>query len=504
MFLTEVMHRRTTGVMLPKPSAKEGVILKQALRLAGSIAGVAGITWVAYVLIPVNATTAGFAYLLLVLIAASTWGFLEAAISSVLATMAFNFYFFEPRMTFTIADPQNWVALFSFLATALVASRLSTQARNRTLEALDRQRDLERLYTFGRSILLVDDSEPIAKQLARRFAETFELDAAAIYDSRSGEIYRAGPLDFEGMDSQLREAALQGTTFADPARQRVITAVRLGSQPIASLALQGTQMPDSVLQSVANLAAIGLERARSQDLAHEVEVARRSERLRTTLIDAIAHEFKTPLTSIRAATTALRASPGQSPSASRMLQIADEEAERLEGLIDNALDLAQLDSDQIDVDLEICGMDDVVREVVDSMKPNASEREVQLRFDDALPSVRMDRRLIKIAVKQILDNALKYSPADKPIVIRAVRSEEGVAVEVTDCGKGISELEQARIFDRFYRSPLVQEQIPGAGLGLSIAHRILKAHRGDIRVKSRPGETTFRLLLPAGADGGPG
>jgi two-component system sensor histidine kinase KdpD len=263
-------------------------------------------------------------------------------------------------------------------------------------------------------------------------------------------------------------------------------------------------MPDSVLQSVANLAAIGLERARSQDLAHEVEVARRSERLRTTLIDAIAHEFKTPLTSIRAATTALRAGPGQSPSASRMLQIADEEAERLEGLIDNALDLAQLDSDQIDVDLEICAIDDVVREVVDSMKPNAAEREVQLRFDDALPSVRMDRRLIKIAVKQILDNAFKYSPADKPIVIRAVRSEEGVAVEITDCGKGISELEQARIFDRFYRSPLVQEQIPGAGLGLSIAHRILKAHRGDIRVKSRPGETTFRLVLPAGADGGAG
>ena len=111
------------------------------------------------------------------------------------------------------------------------------------------------------------------------------------------------------MDSQLREAALQGTAFADPQRKHVITAVRLGSKPIASLALQGARMADSVLQSIANLVAIGLERAKAQDLAHEIEAARRSERLRTTLIDAMAHEFKTPLTSIRAATTALLANP---------------------------------------------------------------------------------------------------------------------------------------------------------------------------------------------------
>jgi len=477
--------------------------LKQSLlRLSASIAGAAILTWVMYAVTPVNATTAGFAYLLLVLVIAGAWGFREAAVCSVLATLAFNFFFFEPKLTFTIADPQNWVALFSFLATALIASRLSTKARRRTLDALERQQDLERLYTFGRAILLIDDGEPFAKQLANRLADAFELNAVAVYERRSGEIYHAGPLDFDGIDSQLREAALQGTAFADPKRQLAITAVRLGSEPIASLALQGRQLSDSVLQSIANLVAIGLERSKAQDLAHEVEAARRSERLRTTLIDAMAHEFKTPLTSIRAATTALLANPDpKQPSAARMLKIADEEAAHLEELIDNALDLAQLNSDRIDVNLEISGLTDVVREVVDSMKVEIGDRPLEFKAHDPLPSIAVDRRLMKVAVKQILDNALKYSPSDKPVSIHVFSSNGAVALEITDHGKGISEEEQARIFDRFYRGPLVRDQIPGSGLGLSIAHRILQAHGGDLTVRSSPGETTFRVVLPVQPNG---
>ena len=345
-------------------------------RVLASIGGIAAVTFVAVNVIPINATTVGFAYLLYILIIASTWGFLEASLSSVAATLVFNFFFFPPVGTLTIADPQNWIALFTFLATSLIASRLSTKARRRTLDAVERQQDLERLYTFGRAILLIDNNEPFAKQLTRKLADAFELSAVALYEPRTAEIYRAGPLDFEGLDSQLREAAMQGTAFADPERRRVITAVRLGSDPIAGLALQGARMPDSVLQSIANLVAIGLERAKAQDLAHEIEVARRSERLRTTLIDAMAHEFKTPLTSIRAATTALRADPDQKPPAARMLKIADEEAAHLEELIDNALDMAQLDSDHIDVDLEISSLNDVVCEVVASMKTEIGDRRV--------------------------------------------------------------------------------------------------------------------------------
>src|SRR4030095_13930090 len=176
-----------------------------------SIFGVAAITYVAFRLIPVNATTVGFAYLLYVLGIASTWGFLEASVASVAATVVFNFFFLPPTGTLTIADPQNWVALLSFLATSLIASQLSTKARRRELDAVERRRDVERLYSFGRSILLIDSTDPFPKQRTRKLAEAFELDAVALFERRSGEIFRAGPVDFEGMDSQLREAAIQGT-----------------------------------------------------------------------------------------------------------------------------------------------------------------------------------------------------------------------------------------------------------------------------------------------------
>src|SRR5262250_3276929 len=123
------------------------------------------ITYIASSVIPVNATTAGFAYLLFVLVIASTWGFLEAALCSIAATLTFNFFFLPPVGTLTIADPQNWIALFSFLVTSLIASRLSTTAKRRALDAVARQQDLERLYTFGRAILLIDSSEPLPRQL---------------------------------------------------------------------------------------------------------------------------------------------------------------------------------------------------------------------------------------------------------------------------------------------------------------------------------------------------
>jgi two-component system sensor histidine kinase KdpD len=155
---------------------------------------------VGYAVVPVNATTEGFGYLLLVLIIASIWGFVDAAITSVTATLTFNFFFLPPVGKLTIADPQNWVALFSFLATALIASRLSAEAKRRALDAVARQEDVERLYTFSRAILLIDNAEPFPRQLVQKLAEIFQLQATVLYDRRTDEVYRAGPSDFEGME----------------------------------------------------------------------------------------------------------------------------------------------------------------------------------------------------------------------------------------------------------------------------------------------------------------
>lgn len=460
-----------------------------------SLGGVVTITFAARRLGSVNATTAGFSYLLLVLGIASGWGFVEASVASVAATLAFNFFFMPPVGTFTIADPQNWVALFSFLTTSLIASRLSAKAKRRALDAIARRQDVERLYTFSRAILLIDGGEPFPKQLVRKLAEIFELTAAVLHERGTGEFYRAGPREFDGLDDQLRDAALQGTFFSDPQQNRIITAVRLGSEPIASLALEGAPMPDSVLQGIANLVAIGLERARAQDLAHQIEAARQSEKLRATLIDAMAHEFKTPLTSIKAATTSLLANPDQpSERTMELLRIADEEAGHMTALIDNAVEMARLDNENIVVHREAADLGAIVREVVASMQTEIDERPVAVVCEET-PAIGIDRRLMKLAVKQIVDNALKYSPPGTPVAIRVHDGDGMVVVEVTDHGAGIPVREQSRIFERFYRSPSVEHQVPGSGLGLSIAHSVVHAHHGDLTVASRPGETTFRITL---------
>jgi two-component system, OmpR family, sensor histidine kinase KdpD len=467
------------------------------MRLLLSVAGVVVVTYTAHVVIPRNLTTIGFAYLLLVLLIASTWGLAESTLASIIATLAYDRYFLPPLGKFTISDPQNWVALFSFLATALIASRLSARVKRQALDAVDRQRDIERLYTFSRAILLIDPVEPVAKQLARKLAEVFDLSAAVLFDRRTGEIHRAGPSDFDGMEDQLRDAASQGTSFFDPERKRLITAVRLGTEPIASFAIQGAFMQDSVLQGVSNLIAIGLERARAQDLAHQVEAARRSEQLRATLIDAMAHEFKTPLTSIRAATTSLLSSPDQ-PVASRteLLEVADEEARHLQELIDEAVDMARLESDHIQIRRELTDPRELLDDVVASLRTQIDHRPVEIRSEGIVPQVSLDRRLLKLALKQVLDNALKYSPPRSPVTVRVSNGSDSVNFEITDQGQGIPQQEQGRLFERFYRSPSVRNQVPGFGLGLAIANNIVQAHHGELTVASRPGETTFRMSLP--------
>lgn len=391
------------------------------------------VTVLGYKVIPVNATTVGFAYLLVILVVASTWGFLEAAVASVLATLVFNFFFLPPVGTFTIADPQNWVALSSFLATSLIASRLSAKAKARASEAVERQRDLERLYAFSRAMLLIEMGVPFAKQLLEKLVQVFDLQAAVLYDRESGEYSCVGIESVEGIQDSLRSAAIPGGNSPQEAPPFVVVAVSRGSEPIASMALRCGTMPVAVLQSVANLVAIGLERARAQDLAQQVEAARQSEQLRTTLIDAMAHEFKTPLTLIRAATTLLLANP-DIPTANRteQLAIANEEAEHLQELIDEAIEMARLDTAHIEIHPEVASLEETLQEVLASMQTEIDERQVQLDSNGTLPPIPFDKRLLKLAIRQLLDNALKYTPSGTPVQIRVNINDDVLTIQKSE------------------------------------------------------------------------
>jgi two-component system, OmpR family, sensor histidine kinase KdpD len=481
--------------------------MQKAIRLTGRVLAalglVAAITFVLFRLVPVNATTAGFLYLVAILVIATAGGLIESIVASVGAMLCFNFFFLPPIGMFTIADPQNWVALLAFLATSLTASQLSARAKRRTGEAIDRQREIERLYSLSRALLLTEPTRPMANEIVQQIAQTFEFPGVALYDHKHDEIHRAAMDGMPEMNARLRESALQSTVFRENNNGLIVTPIRLGGQPIGSLALRGESLSDAALQSLLNLVAIGLERAASQESVTRAEVARQSEELKSTLLDAIAHEFKTPLTSIKAVTTDLLSDPENPlPQHQReLISIADEGTDRLSKLVTEAIQLARIEGGTFRLNRGVHFPSSLVSAALRQMKSLLEEREVTVSAADDLPLVRVDAELVKMVIAHLIENALKYSPAGSPIVISASASENKVIISVMDRGPGIKEDEQPRIFEKFYRGKS-ERNLKGTGMGLAIAREIIRAHGEEIWVTSRPGEgSEFRFSLPVAQQG---
>jgi two-component system, OmpR family, sensor histidine kinase KdpD len=445
-----------------------------------------------------NATTAALIYLIAILLIAAAWGFVEAAAASIAAMLCFNHFFLLRLGASTIADPQNWVALLAFLITSITASQLSARAKRRTREATHRQQEMEKLYALSCALMLTDTNQPVAKTIARQIAHTFDLPAVAFYDRRRHEVHQAGREDLLGVDEMLQEAALHGTQFRDPSMQLVVTSVRLGGEPIGSLGIKGALPSDAALQSLSNLMAVGLEKAYAQEAANRAEAARQSEELRSTLLDAIAHEFKTPLTSLKAATTALLSDPANRLRKYReMITIADEEVNRLTRLLTEAIQTAKVESGKLQPERELQSASNLVSRTVNQMKLQLAGRELRLFAPDRLPLIFVDPELIELAIRQVIENGLKYSPPNTPLTVTVQATESGVVIVIADQGPGIPESDQERIFEKFYRGSKDRHKVTGTGMGLAIAREILRVHGGGISVQSAPGKgTEFRIFIP--------
>ena len=479
-------------------------VLRVTGRLIAALSLIAAITFVLYRLLHVNATTAGLCYLVAILIIATSGGLIESTIASVAAMLLLNYFFLPPVGTLTIADPQNWVALFAFLATSLTASQLSARAKRRTKEALDRQHEIERLYSLSRALLLTDATKPMPQQVVQQIGQAFRFPAVTLYDRHRDEVYRAGEDNTPELKGKLREVALRSTVFLDSESGLTITPVRLGGRPIGSLAIRGSSLSDAALQSLLNLVAIGLERALSQEAVNRAEVARQSEELKSTLLDAIAHEFKTPLTSIKAVTTDLLSDPGHTlPQHQReLITIAVEGTDRLSRLVTDAIQLARIEGGKFTLHREIHFPSSLISAALRQMKPLMDGREITVSAPDDLPLVWVDAELIQMVITHLLDNAWKYSPPGSPISIGARTSEGRVMICVADQGRGIAEEEQSRIFDKFYRGK-GEQNLKSTGMGLAIAREIMDAHGEQIGVVSKPGEgSEFCFSLPIARRGG--
>jgi two-component system sensor histidine kinase KdpD len=466
------------------------------LRIAAAIGATGVITDIYSQYVLVNPTTVALTYTLAVLVIASRWGIVEATAAAVAAVLCFNFFFLPPIGAWTIADPQNWVALAVFMVTAIIVSQLSGRARQRNLEALARQGDLERLYALSRSLLLSESGVTATAGIARLIADTFTLPSVGLYDHQTGAISWAGPAEAApGLDDRLREVARRGVSFPDGSGV-LVTAIRLGGAPIGSLALTGRHLSDTVLQSVTNLAAIGLERARGLAATARAEAARESSELRAAVLDAAAHEFKTPLTSMKAAATALQGGIPDSDPRRELVDIVTEDLDRLQALVTDAIQMLRIDSGDFVVHRDRYRVAEIVAAALRELQPRLNGHTVTAQVPPTL-LVDADRELLRLALRQLLDNAVKYSTSGSTIEVRA-GGNGTVDIGVRTSGPAIPEHEQEQIFDRFYRGDQ-SRRVPGTGMGLAIVRQIAQAHGGALSVSSTASSgTEFTLSLPGG------
>jgi two-component system sensor histidine kinase KdpD len=460
-----------------------------------SLATVGVVTTVYYRVLSVNPTTVALTYVVAVLLIATQWGIAEATIASLVAVACFNFFFLPPFLTWTIADSQNWVAFIVFMLTAVIVSQLSGRARQRQVEAFARQRDLERLYALSRELLLSEPSASAPRAIAERTAHAFELPAVALYDRHTDAVVFGGPGDLSGIEGALRDVFSRAVPRREPSGA-VITAIRLGGAPIGSLAIKGGDLNDTVLQSIVNLAAIALERARGQEAAARAEAARQSAELRATVLDAVAHEFKTPLTSMKAASSDLVTSRTVGERDRELATIIDEDLDRFQTLITDAVHMLRIDTGDFVVHLGRHNLAHLVKTTLGRFESRLDGHELLTHVSDEL-TIDADRDLLALALRQLVDNALKYSPENSTIDVQ-VRSNGSVEIAVHNTGSTIPESEQARVSERFYRGAGARN-IPGTGMGLPIVHHIAQAHGGTLTISSSDATgTTFTLSLPRG------
>jgi len=467
------------------------------LRVAASLGAVGAVTAAAVKITDVNPTTIALTYVVVILLIATAWGIAEATVASIAAMLCFNFFFLPPIGTLTIADPQNWVALVAFLVTAIVASQLSGRARSRNIEALSRQRDLERLYALSRSLLLSEGGTFVPGALARHIADTFGQRAVGVYDQRSDTVSWAGQLEMSASNDRLRDAARRGVQIDDPGGLKII-AIQLGGRSVGSVAILDPGLSDTVLNSIANLAAIGLERARAEESAVRAEAARHSSELRATVLDALAHEFKTPLTSMKAASSDLVTSTTPGAREHELAGILDQELDRFQSLVSDAVQMLRIDAGDFAVHRDRHRLEPIVdaalRRFEHRLDGHQLVRHVPQEF-----TVDADRELLALALRQLVDNALKYSPPSSTIEIDAA-TNGAVDITVRNSGSTIADSERPHVLERFYRGSRARN-IPGTGMGLAIVRQIAQAHGGSLSLESSLEHgTAFTVSLPRGAE----
>ncbi len=467
----------------------------QAARYAVVVAAIGVITAVDFRL-HVNHTTVALMFLVTVLLTSAYWGLRYAVLMAIGATAAFNFFFLPPVGTFTISDPQNWVALFAFLVTALVASNLAERARREAVGAKQRRREVERLYGLSQRLLASENVLELLNALPQYLQDTFAVGSAVVMAADHPTVYRSS-LDAKFEESVLRSTLLRG----EPITQGGVSYVplRLGMRTVGALGVTGADLSRETLDALGSLAGLAIERARALEALSKNRAEQEHERLRTALLDSVTHEFRTPLTSIKASVTTLLSSAAIDERGRRdLLTVIDEETDRLNRLVGEAAEMAQLDSGMFKLDLQPHAISDAINPAIEDARASLEKHPVEIALPvKELPAVRMDVQRIREVVMHLLENAGKYSGPGAPIKVSSEVKDDMLVTSVADRGPGIDSFEQSLIFEKFYRGQNQRYTAPGTGMGLAIAKVIVEAHGGTIGVVSQLGNgSVFSFSLP--------
>jgi two-component system, OmpR family, sensor histidine kinase KdpD len=470
-------------------------------RLLGAMLLAAGVVVLAVVcasILRVGATVAAIVLLLAVLVAGAYSKRAEAVVASLAATLCLDYFFIPPLGRITIADPQGWAILGVFLCVSLVATDLSSRLHRQRDTLIARQIETEKLHALSRAILMSSAGEPLRRLLVNKCMELFGFSESVLFEMGSGEFYRSH-MDGSISIDDVRKAVVRGSIERE--NGVTILPVVLGNKIFGAFASRGVVLGDGTLQSLGNTIAMGLAQAQAQEAASRAEGIRRGEELKSVMIDALAHELKTPLTAIEAsADMLLQPATVSKEQRDDLIEVIQQESRGLRRLLAEAIHLARIDAKRMKLECEPLRVEEVLAESMRSLGERLTAHRVRVEQDGDLPSIFADRELTVQALKQLLDNASKYSPPGSVIQIEIRETDGFVSISVRDQGQGLTELEQRRVFDKFYRVRRDRSAVQGTGMGLAIAKEIAEAHGGSVTVESRFGEgSEFTMRVPSSA-----
>ena len=443
--------------------------------------------------------TAGIVYLVLVVYLATQTGPALSLFVAALCALGFDYYFLPPYRTLLLVGPQAWIDMAAFVVSSLLVNRVAVRGRQQRRQAERRQQDLERLYALSQEMMLYSDAEGLIVELPRVIARTFELDTVALLVEDRDRVFSWPGEAPASVEAGLRAVARGAQPIVELIQGYHAVSLMVGLRQVGSLAwLPGAGMQRETAAAVAAQVGVVLARALTMAAAARVEAAREADRLRAALVDSLTHELRTPLTSIRAASTTLLGT-GSLDEASRqdLVRVIDEEASRLDELIGESVEMAEVDANAVRVRLAPQPPRAFLEEAAEQARKALAGRPVEIDGDDSIEVAWFDGQLAGRVLRHLLENASSYTPAGSRIRLGFHRNGSRLEFRVEDDGPGIDAADLPLIFGKFYRGSRGTGARKGSGMGLAIAKAILTAHGGGIEAASEPGKgASFRFWVP--------